>query len=190
MIGGAKLARHLCAIANHGGGYVVIGFDDKKLAPQPQPPNVEDLYHRDLISKVVVTYLHPPFLCDVAFQKSASGNVHPIIRIPSHGPVPVSAKANGPEIRKKIVGLEAGRIYIRKVSANGPASEPTTNPDDWPALIRRCVSAEREALQELLRMSRPVGLAETSPSGTQFGTPTVKVIHPGTLERWHSAARH
>jgi predicted HTH transcriptional regulator len=32
----AKLARHLAALSNHGGGYLIFGVDDKTKAPERQ----------------------------------------------------------------------------------------------------------------------------------------------------------
>jgi hypothetical protein len=170
----ARLARHLCALANHGGGYLVVGFDDD-LKEQGAPPDVEDLYHRDKVSNVVGTYLQPPFLCDVAFVKSASGVVHPVIRVPSHGIAPVAAKIDGPMVGGKPEGVQSGRIYIRKVTPNGPSSEPITLPEDWPPLIRRCTLADKEGLYTALRDVLEVPKA---------GQGTVDL-----LGEWHDAAK-
>lgn len=52
----AKLARHLAALANYGGGYVLIGYND---AEEEVPIGVIDpaSYTRDAINAVVEKYL-------------------------------------------------------------------------------------------------------------------------------------
>jgi predicted HTH transcriptional regulator len=75
----AKLARHICALANHGGGYVVLGFDDK-LNAHPIAGDIDKDFHRDRISSIVAAYLEPVFLCHTAIVTSAAGHRHPIIR--------------------------------------------------------------------------------------------------------------
>jgi predicted HTH transcriptional regulator len=53
----ADVARHIAALSNHGGGYIVLGFDDTTLqyVPSPQAQTID----RDLISSIVKKYLEP-----------------------------------------------------------------------------------------------------------------------------------
>jgi hypothetical protein len=168
----AKLARHICALANHGGGYVVFGFDDK-LVLHPIPGDIDEDFHRDRISSIVAAYLEPAFLCDTVIVTSTAGHRHPIIRVPSHGAVPICAKKNGPEQNGKVRGIVEGRHYIREVGTNGPESVAITRSHHWTALLRRCVAAERAAFIGLLE-----GFFDPKP------TPTAD----DSLEVWHSAA--
>jgi hypothetical protein len=168
----AKLARHICALANHGGGYIVFGFDDA-LKPRPLTGDIDKAFHRDRISSVVAAYLEPAVLCDTVIVTSSAGHRHPIIRVPSHGSVPICAKANGPQQGGKVHGITAGRHYIREVGTNGPESAPITRPNQWTALLRRCVAAERTAF---------VGLIEG------FFDPKPTHLAGDTLEAWHDAA--
>jgi hypothetical protein len=56
----AKIARHIAALANHGGGYLVFGFRDDR-APNPSPPFQLESFSRDNISSIIERYLAPAF---------------------------------------------------------------------------------------------------------------------------------
>src|SRR3990167_9558937 len=79
----AGIARHLAAIANYGGGYLVFGFngDGTRCAASG---DVRKHYSHDVIAGIVDRYLHPNFQCEVAFE-SFAGVEHAIVWIPSHG---------------------------------------------------------------------------------------------------------
>ncbi len=72
----AELARHLAAIANHGGGVIVLGISDSMQFSGPNP-FADVIYSRDLIASIVKKYLEPTFQCDVRMVKSALDNLHP-----------------------------------------------------------------------------------------------------------------
>jgi hypothetical protein len=94
-------------------------------------------------ANVVKKYLEPPLQCDVFILESALGNEHPVIVVPPHGAAPVCAKASGPFVNGKTLGIVKGTHYIRKT---GPESAPIENANEWSALIRRCVMHERTAI--------------------------------------------
>lgn len=52
----AQVARHLCALANHGGGYLVFGFDNNG-QPVVAPPDIAERYHQDQIAGIIAKYL-------------------------------------------------------------------------------------------------------------------------------------
>ncbi|MCE9523139.1 MAG: ATP-binding protein, partial [Alphaproteobacteria bacterium] len=58
----ADLARHIAALANHGGGVIVFGFTDDMKFAGANPFAAVD---RDVIASIVTKYLEPPFHCDV-----------------------------------------------------------------------------------------------------------------------------
>lgn len=135
----AKLARHIAALANHGGGYIVTGFSDDMIPLNPLPPTVS----RDAIASVVKTYLEPAFQCAVRTVVSSAGGVHQVIVVPSHEAAPICTKANGPDVGKKIVGIRKGTYYTRKP---GPESAPIETASEWQKVIRRCTSYDRTAI--------------------------------------------
>jgi len=170
----AKSARHLAALANHGGGYLIIGMrDDGKLDPQ-QPDDLSG-YSHDQITGIVDRYLSPTFQCDV-FIGSPTGadGKCVVIRIPSHGSVPVCAKADGPhDERDRPQGIRIGEYYIR---VPGPKSVAIESPEQWRSLIHRCVLNERQSLLESIARV----LLSTDRS-TEEAAPTLKA--------WHDAMR-
>ena len=167
----AKLAKHFCALANHGGGFVVFGINDD-MSPAGERPAQAGPFDQDRMSSIVKRYLTPAFQVEVyEVAASATGTVHPVVWVPSHEAVPVCSKSAGPHNGGKPVGIEQAVHYIRAV---GPESVPVTTAEAWAPIIRRCVLRERTALlaglEQLLR----------SPGGPG--------AEPGEMLRlWHEA---
>lgn len=163
----AKLARHIAALANFGGGHIILGLNDD-LTPGPNPP---PQINRDTVASIVKAYLEPTFQCDVRSVSSRSGRTYPVIIIPSHGSAPICARADGPQVDKKVQGIQRGTYYIRKP---GPASEAILTAAEWAPVIRRCALFERAAILSAL---------QTALEGAQ---PTFSTQQ--RLEAWHAAA--
>jgi hypothetical protein len=141
----ASIARHIAALANHGGGSLVAGFTDATphqfAGPNPYPTPQWD---RDTVASIVKKYLEPTFQCEVRMVRSAAGNDHPVILVPPHGAVPICAKASGPaDATGKPTGITQGTYYTRKP---GPESAPVTNAAEWAAIIRRCSMHDRASV--------------------------------------------
>ena len=173
----AGIARHLAAIANYGGGYLIFGFNDDGTRCAANG-DVRKHYSHDVIAGIVDRYLQPKFQCEVAFE-SFGGVEHAIVWIPPHGSSPVITKTDGPQdARGQPQGIRAGAIYIRSPK---PESVPITSPEQWDKLVQRCVLARRDQL---------VGMFSSIVSG---GIPTSKV-EPGKerkkLDEWHRATQN
>jgi len=138
----ANIARHLAALCNHGGGYLVFGFRDDLSIDPSRPESLQD-YNRDTFSAIATRYLTPAFHCDVAIVQSSGGLDFPIVHVPSHGAVPVCAVRDGPHDQGRPQGIRMGTYYVR---APGPKSVPISSPEQWSALIRRCTLNDRDAL--------------------------------------------
>jgi len=151
----ANLARHVAALANHGGGYLVFGFnDDLTEATQTQFPAPD----RDIVAGIVKSYLDPPFQCDVRIVTARSGVPHTIVVVPTHGSAPVCARRDGPHDAKgRPQGISGGAYYIRKP---GPASEAISSPSEWAPLIRRCALTERAVILGAIDMALKGGQSE------------------------------
>lgn len=169
----AKIARHLAAMANHGGGYLVFGFKDNLSQDQNRPSSLKK-YNQDTFSAIIKRYLTPPFQCQALIETNKNGEKFPIVRVPSHGRVPIVAKADGPKDgRGRAQGITAGTYYIRKP---GPESAPIVSAKDWDPLIRRCTLNDRDKL-----LGDIAGLVQSP-----------KVRRASTRERltsWHQAGR-
>jgi hypothetical protein len=148
----AKVARHLAALANHGGGSLIFGVDDTTRKPLGKTSLDRALFEEDAISAVVKRYLDPPFQCQIAWP-SCDGVKYPVVIVPSHGARPIIAKANGPQDNKgRPIGIRQGEIYVR---APGPESIAIKTPEDWTALLERCLSHRADLLASI--MHRVIG---------------------------------
>lgn len=176
----AELARDIAALANHGGGHIIFGFDQDTLTPEDTDPFVTRC-SSEQVSAIVRTYLDPPVACEVATLRSVTGSVHPAIRVAGHGPVPICVRQDGPLVGPSRL-LERGGFYIRKHGAVAgafigiprPRTDRIETPQDWAPLIRRCVRQDREALLAM------IGAAVEGRANV-----------PDVVERlaiWHSAA--
>lgn len=166
----ADLARHIAALANHGGGAIVFGFDNTLNYAGPNPHAAID---RDVVAGIVKKYLEPPFQCDVRPIKSVAGNEHPVIVVPPHGAAPVCAKSGGPLVDGKPKGIVLGVHYTRKP---GPASEGVLTAAEWAPIIRRCAMHERSAI---------LAAVDAALRGSGPSLPSAA----DALKRWHDAAR-
>src|SRR4051812_46157204 len=65
----AKIAKHLCALCNFGGGYLIFGIGDDGAHAEPHPGELSG-YNQDLINGIVEKYLAPAFHCSVYAVRS------------------------------------------------------------------------------------------------------------------------
>lgn len=155
----ANAARHICALANHGGGYLILGICDD-LSPSSEHPGDLSAFSRDRFAGIVDKYLTPTFQCDVFFvARTAGGHECVVVRVPSHGAVPICARTNGPnDERGKVQAIREGNHYIR---LPGPKSEAIKTPEQWKPVIHRCVLSERQSLLESIgRILRTDGISQ------------------------------
>jgi hypothetical protein len=156
----ANLAQAILALANHGGGFILIGFkeDGGKYVPDPNRPPDASIYSQDNINGIVKRYADPPFHSEVYHvSHPESKENYPVIVVPGGHKVPIRAKKDGPNgahVRKDL-------YYTRRP---GPASEPPQSSDEWNELIRRCIVAGKEDLISSIR-GILFGMSETAPVG-------------------------
>lgn len=148
----AKLAKHLAALHNHGGGYLIFGVDDATKVPSgPCPlPSPEKTFGEDAISAIVKRYLEPDFQCQVVWTEH-DGQDYPVIIVPPHGAMPAIAKRDGPaDAKSRTIGIQSGSLYIRVA---GPASEPIRTYRDWTDLLERCIQHRADKLASIMRQA-------------------------------------
>ena len=142
----AGIARHLAALSNYGGGYLVFGFDDDGSPCRPHD-DVRKHYNHDTIAGIIDRYLRPKFQCDVYYE-TVDEVEHPIVWVTPHKDTPVISKADGPHgADKKPQGIRSGVVYIRTPK---PESVPITDPVLWDKLIQRCVISRRDELVAMM----------------------------------------
>jgi hypothetical protein len=143
----ADLAKAIIAIANHGGGFIVIGFsegDAGNFTTDPnRPPNLNGL-SQDAVQDAVQKYLEPPVQCRVSHISHADGHGQfPVIAIPGGHRTPIKARAGSPDGK-----LIATRVYIRRP---GPRSEEPQSSAEWDHLFERCIRARSTELLDSIR---------------------------------------
>ena len=157
-IGKAKLAKEICALANHGGGWIVLGRDDDGSYPDANAAEIVDV-DQDQVNQIAAAYLQPAPHCKVSKQQPEGVDFEvPVIWVPPCGTSPVCVRKNGPnDERGRTQGVTKGTHYIRKA---GPVSAPIESPDEWQDVIRRCVLNDKvsllAALSTMIEQPRPV----------------------------------
>lgn len=140
----AKLAKAAIALANHGGGFVVLGFAEEgpELQSQARPQSIP-VITQDSVNDAIRRYATPEFHCRMDKAKHPNTNEeHPIIVVPSDLTVPVMSKRGCPGV------IEQHRCYVRKP---GPRSEEPQTSEEWRNLLNRCIQAGRENMLEAIR---------------------------------------
>lgn len=175
----ANIARHICALANAGGGWIVFGFEDDGTPSKLHPGDLSS-YGQDAINGIGAKYLEPQPHCEVHRVTASSGLEYPAVRVPSVGSVPICAKASGPEDQKhRPQGIVKGTHYVR---APGPQSVPIDSPELWRDVLRRCVIADRTSL-----LSSIGQLFDRPQASADAASPLPRLVD-WAVERWAAPA--
>ncbi len=158
----AKLVKGLFAIRNRNGGFLVIGFDDKTLAPDAYPFSrpLEDVYHLDEIQGIVSRYAHESFEVEVRMGERA-GNRYPVIAVPDGVRTPVAVKRDLLDKATQKALLAKGDIYFRTLQSNGTASSARITPADLSALLEICFDNREADIGRFLRRQLGGNVPET-----------------------------
>ena len=141
----ATLAKAAIALANHGGGRIIIGFEEsgQHLSSMQHPAALQEIT-QDNVNAAIRRYAEPAFQCEVYFaQHPGTGVSHPIITVPGSLMVPVMTKRGCEGV------FAQHRYYIRKP---GPVSQEPLSAEEWRNLIHRCIRASREDMLESIRL--------------------------------------
>ncbi|HEX2816919.1 MAG TPA: RNA-binding domain-containing protein [Phenylobacterium sp.] len=142
----ATLAKAALAIANHGGGFIVVGLretSDGQFEPDPNRPPSLTAYSQDALARIVAAYSEPPFQVAVHHVAVASGT-YPVMQVPGGHRTPIQAKKGSSDNKTLIVG----RVYIRRP---GPESAEPASAAEWRGLLDRCLRAARDDLLDAIR---------------------------------------
>jgi hypothetical protein len=155
----ATIAKAAIALVNHGGGFIVLGFQEEKghLSSLPRPVDVPDVT-QDAINAAVSRYAAPTFHCEVhRVVHPVTKVAHPVVVVPGTLTEPVMTTRECSGI------LSLNRCYIRKP---GPRSEEPKTGEEWRTLLNRCVRAGREEMLEAIRsiVSGRVSLQNPQPT--------------------------
>ena len=141
----AKVAKELIALANHGGGYLIFGFDDQGANFQPLTKPEGLTYDSDTINGIVSRYCDPQFHCDVLqIAHPELGTQYPVVVVSGNQTVPIHATRSGPNEQH----IKQNTCYIRRAGAK---SEPPQNSGEWQELMQRCVLNNQDQLLDAIR---------------------------------------
>lgn len=140
----AVLAKAAIAIANHGGGYIIIGMrDERAQLVSVSRPNEIPATAQDAVNAAIQRFATPEFHCEVhVVTHPETGVIHPVIVVPGGMTEPVMSKRDCQDV------IARNRVYIRK---SGPRSEEPQTGEEWRALLRRCVQNGREDMLDSIR---------------------------------------
>ena len=140
----ATLAKAAIALANHGGGFVIIGMEEvgdafSSVAKPDGSPEIT----QDLVNGAIQRFCDPEFHVAVySVPHPTTEIVHQIISIPGDITVPVMCKRDCQGV------IQKDRCYIRKP---GPRSEAPSTSAEWRGLLDRCIRAGRDDLLDAFR---------------------------------------
>jgi hypothetical protein len=111
--GVAKIVKAAFALRNRDGGFLVVGFDDTTLQPDPanEPIDVRGTFHHDTIQGLISRYANEPFEVHVAFVER-DGRIYPVIAIPQGVRVPVAVKNALQDASASRPLLSVGDVYM------------------------------------------------------------------------------
>ena len=139
------LAKAVIALANEGGGHLVIGFsdDEPELVAVPRPQCIPD-YDQDTINNIVKKFALPHIHCNLFHViNPLTKLLHPVIVVPGGHCVPVMSRSGTPK-----GSISAHICYIRKP---GPESAPPLTEGEWSKLLERCIQNRRADMLDAIR---------------------------------------
>lgn len=142
----ATFAKAVIALANHGGGFIIIGMakSGSGLAQAPDRPADLSRYDQDALNGIIQSYCDPTMHCAVHIVAGPDGGAYPIVVVPGGHRVPVRARRGGPSGNVMAVN----DIFMRKP---GPKSEAPISSQDWDELLGRCIQNRRDELIDRMR---------------------------------------
>ncbi len=149
--GAAKIVKAALALRNHGGGDLVIGFDDDTHEPDRDNvlQDVEAAFHIDKIQALISRYASEPFEVSVEFPERA-GQPHPVISIPPGVKTPVAAKADLRSANGRTL-ISMHDVYIRSLRSNNTPSTTKATWKDWPNILEVCFDNREADIGRFLR---------------------------------------
>lgn len=153
----AVLAKAAIALANHGGGLVVLGHEQQGANVVEAPGRPLDLaaFNQDAVNGIIARYAEPVFHCDVRISHDREGREFPVVVVPGGHRFPIRSTRDGPNqnhIRHSV-------YYIRRP---GPQSDGPQTGGEWDDLLRRCLTNGREDLLDSFRNILAGGGASTA----------------------------
>lgn len=146
----AKIVRTALALRNHGGGYLLIGFNNDTLEPDKDnvPQDVKMLFHIDKIQSLISRFASEPFEITVEFPER-EGQLYPVIVVPPGVKTPVAAKSDLRSGDKILISTDS--VYIRSLRSNNTPSTTKATWKDWTRILEVCFDNREADIGRFLR---------------------------------------
>jgi len=178
----ATLAKTIIALANYGGGFIILGMREAEAGvfeEAPCRPTTLSGYKQDVIAGIAASYAEPA-IQPAVYQVDGGAGVFPVVQVPGGNRTPIQAKRGSPDQKTLLVG----RVYIRRPK---PESAEPANSAEWRELIDRCVRAGRDDLLDAIRGILDGREASSVPSAPSDEALLTAWADDG-LERWKARA--
>jgi hypothetical protein len=142
----AVLVRTMIALRNHGGGTLLIGYNNDGTPRVDEATyDVDERYHVDRIQDLVSRHASERFEIAVAITQH-EGRRYPRVEVPTGVRTPVRVKAAlvGERDDEPHSFLTKGEVLVRTLESNGRPSTSEATDTDWEQLMRVCFD-NREA---------------------------------------------
>lgn len=175
----AKLAKAAIAMANSGGGTIVLGISEeetngKKLVCKPRPSNMAP-YNIDAVGSAINKYAEPELEPRLVFvNRPDTGDEHAFVEIAGGMQQPVFAK------RQFDGEIDKLACYIRKPGP--PRSEVPHTAQEWRDLMTRCVRANQDSMLDSIRTIMDGRPLDTTPTPSEEDQ--LREFMQASKERW------
>jgi hypothetical protein len=148
--GMSKIVRTVLALRNHGGGYLIVGFDNETLQPDVENmlPDVQSAFHIDKIQGLISRFSSESFEIAIEFPER-EGKVYPVIVVPPGVKTPVASKSDIRNGDTKLVSTDD--VYVRSLRANNTPSTTKARWKDWPTIVEVCFDNREADIGRFLR---------------------------------------
>jgi hypothetical protein len=136
--GKAKIVRSALALRNHGGGFLLVGFDNATGSPVSVDclADVRSAFHIDTIQALVTRFASQAFEVVVHFVMRG-GQEHPVIEVPPGVKVPVATRSSLTSTDGTAL-IRDNRVYVRTLGSNNTPSSSEANWKDWARIVETC----------------------------------------------------
>lgn len=175
--GKATLAKAAIALANEGGGVIVLGMRENNdeggaLVSKARPADL-GRYSQDDINAAINRYSDPEFHCGLMFANHpATHHEHAFVVVPGGMTVPVMSRRGCDGV------INPYRCYVRKA---GPRSEEAMTAEEWRPLLERCIQARRESMLDAIRV---IVQGHGTPAPTEAVRNALTEFSNGARARW------
>jgi hypothetical protein len=182
--GVVKIAKACIAMRNNNGGFIVIGFDNETLLPDPKrPTDVHATFHFDTIQGIVSKFTSEVFEVALKFGKR-DGQDYPVICVPSGVRTPIASKSglkvpDGTQIKDN-------QVYVRTLNANGIVSTSEAKWQDWEKLVTICMDNREADVGRFIR--RHISTADVEKLRTFFAVRASETVTELLLPRVEAAS--